>query len=480
MKIRQLIRKLLLVISVLMILTSSVQGTMAFLVTRTDSITNIFIPINFGGLIVDKTVEHQLGEGFTIPSTIVFDFEISLGDGYAGKKIDTNYGSYVADRTGAFVVSVRPGASLVITDLTEGTPVTVKEISTLPGFTPKDNVTVRSATVGADGNVNIEFVNVYAPEELILSDALSGDPMFTIQGKKTLEGRDWHEGDEFTFILEKKNGEEWVELDRKTVVYDSADPSFNTFDFSDTMYGASFDGVGVYSYRIYELEGDLDRVDYDKTVNEFKIEVSDRDMDGFLEIGSVKTTNNMTVSGDNYYGYELNVEFNNTFVPPPPPPADVTATVSAIKTLTGVGAGSFRPDMFKFLLSEKGGEDLTLYALGGSADFVLTFTADDIGKTFEYTLSEVKNGIQGVTYSEKIYNITVTVTKSEDNKLVITATEGGKAVELDEGFEFVNVCDGKTPATGDDNALIFWGIVFMIGVAMFVTLVFTEKRRTVR
>lgn len=473
MKIGQIIRKLLLVVSVLMIITSSVQGTMAFLVAKTDTITNIFIPVNFGGLILDKGVEHPLGDGYTIPNTVSFDFEISLGGGYAGKKVDTNYGSYNADSRGAFTVSVRPGASLVITDLTEGTPVTVTEISTLPGFTPKDNVTVRSATVGADGNVKIDFVNVYDPESVTAQN-------LTLKGKKTLEGRDWQSGDEFTFILEQKNGENWSELGKATVTYDENNADFDKFDLTDKINTLVFDTVGTYSFRIYEQKGDLDRVDYDETVNEFKIVVTDADMDGFLEIKTVSATQNATAAENSLKnGYDIFVEFNNTFVPPPPPPEDITVTVSAVKTLTGAGAGSYKPDMFKFLLSEKDGENLSLYAVGGSADFVLTFTAEDIGKTYEYTLSEVKNSIQGVTYSEKIYNISIAITKSDDNKLIATVISGGETVTEPE-FEFVNVCDGKTPGTGDDNALIFWGVIFVIGVVMFTTLVFTEKRRTVR
>lgn len=467
---RRIIRKLLLILSVIMILTSSVQGTLAFLVTKTDSVTNIFIPIRFGGFILDKNIVHPLEQGYVIPDSIVFTFDITLEDGYEGKTVVTNYGSYTADENGKFTVSVRPNSSLIISDLMEGTVVTVTERALLPGFEVKDGIDTYSVTVNKNGNVKIEFINIYTPESV-------GGESLTLIGKKVLSGRPWQDGDTFTFLLERKVGNEWTEVGKKTVTYDPATDNYDTFEFTDLLSAQTFDSVGEHLFRISEVKGELDRVDYDETVNEFKVIVSDADMDGYLEIKKVSASQKANAEYDSESGkHNVTVTFDNTYVPPTPD--DVSVTVKVKKILAGNGAGRFSTDEFSFLL-EGENERYSLYASGGYANFDLTFSADDIGESFEYTLTEVKGSLDGVTYSEKIYNIRVDVTLGDDNKLVadITVTCGGEEVTDTEHLEFINICGAATPPTGDDTALYFWGAIFLIGVALFATVIFLEKRK---
>ena len=78
-----------------------------------------------------------------------------------------------------------------------------------------------------------------------------------------------------------------------------------------------------------------------------------------------------------------------------------------------------------------------------------------------------------MTYDTDVYEITVAITLSEDNKLVTSLTMDGKTVdELKATFR--NTYDSDVPpgpVTGDRSNLKFWIILFIISATMLVTLI---------
>lgn len=68
------------------------------------------------------------------------------------------------------------------------------------------------------------------------------------------------------------------------------------FELNDIFHALTFDKVGEYVFRMSEVMGELDNMDYDKTVNHFTVLVTDVDMDGTLEINTVSGTENAVVS----------------------------------------------------------------------------------------------------------------------------------------------------------------------------------------
>ena len=478
MKTGKIIRRIAMVISLVMLITSTIGTTYGYMVASTDPVTNVFVPesVNTSGLTISKAVEHPLGDNYKIPDNISFDFDIELGAYYANAKLETTAGELIADENGTLRVSVKPAVVLGIEGLEEGTVVKVTELATgLPGFAVKGEAS-QSVVVGADGTVSIRFVNTYAPA------AVQPDNV-TVSGVKVLEGRQWQDGDSFTFVLEQKTGDSWTKLGEKTIAYDAENANFDQFDFSDVFGGLTFDKVGTYSFRMSEVVGSLENVDYDKTVNRFTVLVTDVDMDGKLEINTVAGTENVAVKAENG-GYSVSVTFNNTFVPPVvPDPDPITVLVGIDKIVHNVGDADHGLAGFEFVLKKSATSESFAVTSNdeGKASFELTFTKDDIGKSYTYKLSETNQGLEGMFYDSDVHVITVTVSLNENNELVAALTMDEQSVDaLKATFE--NTYDPDTPVsppTGDNIDLAFWFIMMVLSASVFVALVVYDRKRSI-
>lgn len=464
-------------LSLVMLITSTIGTTYCYIVTKTDPITNVFVPGATGvsTLAISKTVEHPLGDDYAIPDNIRFDFNVELGAYYAGAKLNTSAGEMTVDASGTLSVTIKPGATFGIEGLEEGTVVKVTEkMTSLDGFAVKGDAT-KTVTVGANGTASISFVNTYTPDAVKPSNV-------TVGGVKVLEGRRWQVGDSFSFVLEQKAGENWTKLGEQTVTYDAENDDFSKFDFSDVFRALTFDKVGTYTFRMSEIVGTLENVDYDKTVNHFTVKVTDVDMDGKLEINTASGTENAAVTKTND-GYAVSVTFNNTFVPPVvPDPDPITVQIGIDKIISNVGEATHGKGGFQFVLKNVA----TSESLGATSDdngkaaFSLTYTKADIGKTYTFKLSETNQGFAGMTYDTDVHEITVTVSLSENNELVAALTMDGKSVDaLNATFE--NTYDAGTPVTpptGDNSNLTLWFILMIVSSSSFVALVVYDRKRS--
>ena len=467
---RRIIKYSTLLLSIFLVLTIAVQTTMAFVVAGSSSIINTFKPFEslVNDLLVRKSVEHPFGASYVIPDHIQFDFEISLGAFYANTTIETTEGKIVTDENGVLTLSAKPGSSVGIKGIDEGTEVTVTELQKLPGFSVKGGETAQTVTVSADGTVYVDFTNVYSPEKVLLTDLRVG-------GTKVLEGRDWQEGDEFVFVMEYDDGNgQWKSLGERTVAYDADNQQFADFDFTEALKGIEFAQVGTYAFRLYEVKGELDRVDYDETVNYFNVIVTDDDMDGKLEISGVSASQNATVTNENGI-YTVDVLFNNTFIPVPD---DVTVTVTVKKTIKALSAETIAPKDFEFILKNiVTGEEITLKTdANGLADLDLTFTEADAGKTFRYELSELQGKVVGVTYDTTVYTIDITVTLTDDNRLIADVTMNGEAVS-DPVAEFVNTYKAPAVAPTGDTSDVMYHLTIAAISAIALALLTVYRRR---
>lgn len=470
MKKHRVFKSLSLVLTVILLLTVAVQTTMAFIVAGAPSVINTFKPFEaiVNDLLIQKTVEHPFGADYVIPDNIAFDFEVNLGSLYAETTISTTAGDLIADENGVITVTAKPGSSVGIVGIDEGTEVTVTELQKLPGFSVKDGIASKAVTVSADGTVTVDFTNVYAPEKVLPTN-------INVTGSKVLEGRDWQDGDSFSFLLEYDDGSgEWKSLGERSVAYDAENESFDQFDFTETLSAIEFATIGTYAFRMSEVKGDLDRVDYDETVNYFNVLVTDTDMDGKLEISGVTASQNASVTEADGV-YTVDVVFNNTFVPAPD---DVTVTITVKKTVVSTGDVTLAPKDFEFVLENaETGEKLTVKSdENGLADLNLLFSEDDVGKTYSYTLSEVAGEAVGVTYDTTVYEIEITITQSDDNRLIATITCDG--VEVDDLVaEFENTYKSPAPApTGDDSNVMIHLLIAAISAGALILLSAYRRR----
>ena len=471
-------RRLALLVSLIALLTSTVNTTFGFIVTKTDNLINTFVPFDsvISNLLICKNVEHPFGDEYVIPDNIAFDFKVDFGLLYANTTIKTSTGDIVADKNGSILISIKPGESFAVEGIDMGTKVTVTEIQKDgSGFAVKDGVATMEGVVTEDGNLKLGYVNIYTPASV--------QPVnVSVSGTKILEGREWQSGDTFSFTLEQKQSDEtWMVIGTKTITYDAENSDFNQFDFSDLIQALTFDKAGTYNFRITEVIGNLENVNYDKSINIFTIKVTDVDMDGKLEVSNVTAAQNAKVS-ETDGKYKVDVTFNNTFIPVVPEPDDIRVNIVVNKTVKNTGISSIGLSGFEFVLENTiSGEKQALKSdENGNAIFTLPFTATDVGKTYTYKLYETNDGMTGVTYDTKVYDISITITLSNDNQLVSTIKMDGETLnDVVARFENTYYTDHPTaPPTGDNRNIRFWFIMMMISGTACIILVLLGKRYT--
>ena len=466
MKTYKLSRKHALLLALFFILLTA-QSTVAYIVMQTGTLKNIFVPVvhSTGDLTISKTIEHSLGESYIIPDDIAFDFRINLGMSYADQAIATTQGTIDSDENGIITVTVKPEIPITIQGIDAGTTVTVTEQEKdNDGFTVKDEQFSKEITIREGENI-AAFVNAYAPSKVSPVNV-------TVTGTKNLEGRDWKEGDSFTFRLDyhisEDETDDWTVIGTGNVTYDLDDQNFNHFDFTEMIQAMDFSQAGTYAFRLSEIRERIGGFDYENVVSYFDIKVGDKDMDGSLEIQGVTTYQNAQVSEDKEKPqYNIDITLTNQYVPA----GTAETIVNICKTMDDQSGQNKTPADFSFALYLEDGslvkESAPTSAAGGTG-IRLTYDASLAGQTFTYILKEKNGGqtINGVTYDASEYKFWVSVIDNLDGTVsaVISDTDpnnkntvsGGNAGEVTCGNSRESsggtVSDGNVGNVSDGNA----------------------------
>jgi len=429
--------KIALLLSVALLVTAVIGGTLAYVVTRTPSLLNTFIADHSGDILIEKVVEHPFGDNYKIPEEIEFDFEVNLGEGYAGKEVtvitasEPNGVTKTADEYGVITVSIKPRQAVIIKDVTVGAEVEVEEdLSEKPGFSV-DGEAVRTVTVEKGENKlenKLEYTNVYAPAPAPAN--------LTVGGTKVINGRDWIEGDSFTFVLEKyDNNNEWEELGRAVTEYETEtttvdgveviSPAENMDEFSFTELFVDGNGqsiftqAGTYSFRIREEEGNIPGLAYDTTDYAFDVLVGDADMDGALEIQDVtpadSNLNNLDITGTTDDGFDVEATVTNRYAPE----GSAQVTIEIKKQVVSNSGEEKSPEGFIFELFDKAGSivETASSSTTGDAEITLEYGPEDAGKSFDYILKEKDDARLGWEYDDTVYPITVNVVDNNDGTI---------------------------------------------------------------
>lgn len=458
-------KKLTLLLAVVIIAAMGIGSTFAYVITGTPSLVNLFINgLNpDGNLTIEKTLVHPYGKDYKLPEDLAFTFDVELGDKYAGETLKTTQGDKTADESGKLTVSIAPSSRVTIYDIDEETAVTVTETHLGKGFTAKEPS--KSVTIEKYKDNFLSFANTYAPAKAPTKDLAVG-------GRKTLEGRQWKVGDQFTFALELYDAEkeEWVSLAEDDVTYEEtevtkADGSveiapvegFDTFDFNDDIRKFDFDEVGTYRFRVKEMEDQnpAGGVTYDKSESYFDIIVTDTDMDGYLEIQEITSTSSNT----KIEKQKVDISFVNRYAPI----GSAKIEIDIQKTLNDKSGQNQTPAGYTFELYDAAQTDEdakpVMTSEGstslGKASLTLVYTPDDAGKVFNYELKETNAGkeIDGLTYDAKVYKLQVSVIDNLDGtvsayvyetpKSSYTGTIPPEGANMSFTEEFTNIYDPK-------------------------------------
>ncbi len=398
---------------------------------------NTLIPPDMdGNLILRKVVEHPYGVNYEIPQELEFTFEVAI--------------AISEEETISETVTLKPGEAKVYTELPLWSEVTIKEIDVPAGFTSDKTDNTETLIIEEPQNYIVTFTNTYEAQSLT--------PDITLHGDKTFTGRandEWLDTDSFTFKLQKRAGDEWVDMTlnggqdkaEATVTKDN-----QTFDFSRFINAETYTERGVFAYRVVEVfdENPYKGITYDQGVRWFFVTVDDKDMDGSLEIANITGYGGTVITQDENSNWDVETSFLNTYAPEGSDA--VTLIVNKLvedTTVEDQNDSLITKEGFEFGLyqGETLIQKLPATTLTGETLITLNFGAADIGRNIHYVVKEIvpENPIAGMQYSQQAYNFAVVV---EDD------TVGGVTAYA---VISEDVADAQE-ATGDEVAVEFTNI----------------------
>ncbi len=237
---------------------------------------------------------------------------------------------------------------------------------------------------------------------------------------KAIDGREWTDGDEFSFTITAPDGAPLPDPATVTVSKHDAKDGIAAIKFGKIRYTAA----GTYKYEIRENAGNTVGMTYDSHVATAEVTVTE-DGDGNLTANVTKKENgrftntyrtelNYTAAGGLWLSKYLDgrpmTEGQFTFTVTP---AD-DASARALGLLPG--ANSFK--------SPEAAE-ATVGLIDILAGHEVKFTQADAGKTFKYTVAEKNDGQPGYTYDDAVRTVTIAIADDTAGTLSATTTVSG-------------------------------------------------------
>lgn len=237
---------------------------------------------------------------------------------------------------------------------------------------------------------------------------------------KAIDGREWTDGDEFSFTITAPDGAPLPDPATVTVSEYDAKDGIAAIKFGKIRYTAA----GTYKYEIRENAGNTVGMTYDSHVATAEVTVTE-DGDGNLTANVTKKENgrftntyrtelNYTAAGGLWLSKYLDgrpmTEGQFTFTVTP---AD-DASARALGLLPG--ANSFK--------SPEAAE-ATVGLIDILAGHEVKFTQADAGKTFKYTVAEKNDGQPGYTYDDAVRTVTIAIADDTAGTLTATTTVSG-------------------------------------------------------
>ena len=256
-----------------------------------------------------------------------------------------------------------------------------------------------------------EFVNTY-------DSSIPQDQLVKPHFSKVLEGRDWRDGDEFSFTIRPKTPGAPLPVDASgkevaTVsVHNKSEADSFTFGTIPFTYDMVREGPREFVYEVRENAPDIPGISYNPHhVATVRVTVSD---EGNGKMSAAVASENTVFT--NMYRSQL----------------DYTAAggLSVTKKMSGraLTAGEFG---FDVVAGDEGdklgivGHHTNAEAPAGEEALVVksskfaTFTQEDVGRTYSYTITEANGDLGGVKYDATSYNVTIT---TDDNPATATLT----------------------------------------------------------
>ena len=311
-------------------------------------------------------------------------------------------GEFESDENGNIAVGKLLKDKYILTEIEAPSGHIIKEADTV----------VNVEDFGADHSVTKTIVN---PKDK------PKETKATIELDKSLTGRALTDG-EFSFELY----EGATKL--QTVTNKNGKVTFDPISYKE---------AGEHTYTVKEVVGNTPGITYDTTEKQVTVKV---------------TQDGQALKAD--LVYPENKTFNNTYTAPQP----AKAKISASKILEGA---ELKNGEFNFQLLDETGKVLQTKqnAEDGTVAFDdLSYSSEDAGKTFHYTIKEVipESKAKGMTYDEGSIDVTVTVTKDDASNTLKAAVAYGDKTSFTN--KLVTTSIPPTPPTVDKPELKLYNI----------------------
>ena len=368
-----------------------------------------------------------------------FSFELVEGEGKDAKVVATGKNAADGKITMSAVKYDKAGThTYTLREVNGGT--------TSKGVTYSDAkfTIVTTITDNGDGTLKAEHV-LKGTEPAEFKNTYSVTPLDTELDfglSKAIDGRDWTDGDEFSFTITAPEGTPLPDPATVTVSKRDAKDGIAAIKFGQIHYAAA----GTYKYEIRENAGSTVGMTYDAHVATAEVTVT--------ENGEGKLTANVTKKESgrftNTYRTELDyaaaggLKLSKTLYGRPMTEGQFTFTVTpadaASATALGLHEGA---NVYK--------SPATAEATVGRIDILagheVKFTQADAGKTFTYTVAEKNDGQPGYTYDDAERTVTIAIADDTAGTLTATTTVSG-------GPEGTLVTEYKTGAAAVESAVV--------------------------
>lgn len=406
------------------------DGNVAFTFTNTYNVTPVETSVT-DQITANKVLTgRELKEG-------EFSFELVEGEGKDARVVATGKNAADGKITMSTIEYTKAGTHAY----------TLREVKdNAGGITYSDAKFNIETTITDNGDGTLSATHVLKDvKEATFENTYSVTPLYTELDfglSKAIDGRDWTDGDEFSFTITAPEGAPLPDPATVTVSNKDAKDGIAAIKFGEIHYAAA----GTYKYEIRENAGSTVGMTYDAHVATAEVTVTE-DGNGTLTANVTKKENGRFT---NTYRTELNytaaggLKLSKSLSGRPMTEGQFTFTVKpadeasadALDLLPGVNE-------FKSPATTEGAVGLIDILAGHE----VKFTQADAGKTFTYTVAEENDRQPGYTYDDAVRTVTIAIADDGAGTLTATTTVSG-------GPEGTLVTEYKTGAAAVESAVV--------------------------
>lgn len=384
------------------------DGNAAFTFTNTYSVTPVETSVTDQITATKFLTGRDMAEG-------EFSFELVEGEGKDAKVVATGKNAADGKITMSTIEYTKAGTHAY----------TLREVKdNAGGITYSDAKFNIETTITDNGDGTLSATHVLKDvKEATFENTYSVTPLDTELDfglSKAIDGRDWTDGDEFSFTITAPEGAPLPDPATVTVSNKDAKDGIAAIKFGKIHYTAA----GTYKYEIRENAGNAAGMTYDGHVATAEVTVTDNGK-GVLTANVTKKENgrftNMYRSEFDYAaagGLKLSKALSGRPMTEGQFTFTVTPADAASANALGLHEGA---NVYKSPAATEG----TVGLIDILAGKEVKFTQADAGKTFKYTVAETNDHKPGYTYDDAARTVTIAVTDDGAGTITATTTVSG-------------------------------------------------------